>query len=53
MELTHSDHHFRRGLSLWKNLETLELLGGSDFLTPSDIELEQLSIKNLFIGQNY
>jgi hypothetical protein len=53
MELTHSDHHFRKGLSSWKNLETLELLGGSDFLTPSDVELEQLSIKNLFIGQNY
>ncbi|GBB94815.1 hypothetical protein RclHR1_02420002 [Rhizophagus clarus] len=53
MELTHSDHRFRKGLSSWKNLETLELLGGSDFLTPSNVELEQLSIKNLFIGQNY
>ncbi|RIA83182.1 hypothetical protein C1645_834213 [Glomus cerebriforme] len=53
MELTHSDHHFRNGLSSWKYLETLELLGGSDFLTPSDVELNQLSIKNLFIGQNY
>jgi hypothetical protein len=53
MELTHSGYRFRDGLASWKNLETLELLGGSDFLTPSDVELEQLSIKNLFIGHNY
>ncbi|CAI2167079.1 18311_t:CDS:2 [Funneliformis geosporum] len=53
MELIHSDYYLRDGLASWKNLGTLELLGGSDFLTPSNIELDQLSIINLFVGHNY
>ncbi|CAG8459672.1 15688_t:CDS:1 [Funneliformis mosseae] len=53
MELIRSDYYLRDGLAAWKNLKTLELLGGSDFLTPSDIELDQLSIVNLLVGHNY